>query len=283
VHGAKFYRLRETLLPLVPLRSLLGLEAEATDTTYNIVVCQVGEARFGLVVDDVFDTQEIVVKPVGRLIKHLQAYAGCTITGDGRVIMILDAAGIASIAQVASTETRDEAEQAARAAEQALAARQTETRESVLLFDAGYPALQAVPLSLVARLEEFPISAMEEADGHFLVQYRGALMPVVAANASMDLRSLDPRPVIVFSDRNRTMGLAVNEIRDIVEEHVQLQRRAARPGVLGVSVIAGRATEVIDTDHFLRHAHGETLTPSDDAAAAQTADDDATTPAPAAA
>ncbi len=286
VHGAQFYRLRDTLLPLVLLRSLLGLDTEATDSTYNIVVCQVGQARFGLVVDDVFDTQEIVVKPVGRLIKHLPAYAGCTITGDGRVIMILDAAGIASIAQVASTETRDEAEQAARAAERALAARQTETRESVLLFDAGYPALQAVPLSLVARLEEFPLSAMEEADGHFLVQYRGALMPVVAANASMDLRSLDPRPVIVFSDRNRTMGLAVNEIRDIVEEHVQLQRRAARPGVLGVSVIAGRATEVIDTDHFLRHAHGETLTPSDDDVAAPTAAAAAaaaTTPTPAAA
>jgi len=264
VHGAQFYRLRETLLPLVPLRALLRLEEADGIDTYNIVVCQVGQARFGLVVDDVFDTQEIVVKPVGRMIKHLPAYAGCTITGDGRVIMILDPAGIASIAQVASTETRDEAEQAARAAERARAALQTESKESVLLFDAGFPALQAVPLSLVARLEEFPLSVMEEADGHFLVQYRGALMPVVAANASMDLRSVELCPVIVFSDRNRTMGLAVKEIRDIVEDHVQLQRRAARPGVLGVAVIAGRATEVIDTDHFLRHAHGETLTPCPD-------------------
>jgi len=283
VHGAQFYRLRDTLLPLVLLRTLLGLEAAAIESTYNIVVCQVGEARFGLVVDDVFDTQEIVVKPVGRMIKHLQAYAGCTITGDGRVIMILDPAGIATIAQVASSETRDEAEQAALAAKRALAALQTETKESVLLFDAGYPALQAVPLSLVARLEEFPLSALEEADGHFLVQYRGALMPVLAANASMDLRSMDPRPVIVFSDRNRTMGLAVNEIRDIVEEHVQLQRRAARPGVLGVSVIAGRATEVIDTDHFLRHAHGESVPPQSDDAAPSSADDTATTSTSAAA
>ncbi|MES3032637.1 MAG: chemotaxis protein CheA [Gemmatimonadota bacterium] len=272
VHGTQFYRLRETLLPLVPLRALLGLEAAAGSDTYNIVVCQVGEARFGLVVDDVFDTQEIVVKPVGRMIKHLQAYAGCTITGDGRVIMILDPAGIATIAQVASNETRDEAEQAALAAERALAALQTDTKESVLLFDAGYPALQAVPLSLVARLEEFPLSSLEEADGHFLVQYRGALMPVIGANAAMNLRAMDPRPVIVFSDRNRTMGLAVNEIRDIVEEHVELQRRAARPGVLGVSVIAGRATEVIDTDHFLRHAHGESLAVSDGVAAVPTID-----------
>ena len=255
VHGAQFYRLRETLLPLVELRAFLHLAPRDTCETYNIVVCQVGESRFGLVVEEVFDTQEIVVKPVGRLIKHLQAYAGCTITGDGRVIMILDTTGIATLAQVTSNETRDEAQRAAEAAERALAAAQVDAKESVLLFDAGYPALQAVPLSLVARLEEFPLSALEEADGHYLVQYRGALMPVIAASPGIDLRSMDPRPVIVFSDRNRTMGVAVNEIRDIVEEHVKLERRAMRPGVLGVAVIAGRATEVIDTDHFLRHAH----------------------------
>jgi two-component system chemotaxis sensor kinase CheA len=254
VQGAQFYRLRDTLLPLVQLRSLLRLEPCDTCDTYNIVVCQVGEARFGLVVDDVFDTQEIVVKPVGRLIKHLAAYAGCTITGDGRVIMILDTAGIAGMAGVSSSETREEAEKAAAAA-QARAAAQIDSQESVLLFDAGYPALQAVPLSLVARLEEFPLSSMEEADGHFMVQYRGALMPVVAANPAIDLRAIDPRPVIVFSDRNRTMGLAVNEIRDIVEDTLLLQRKASRAGVLGVAVIAGRATEVIDTDHFLRFAH----------------------------
>ena len=255
VHGARFYRLRDTLLPLVQLRELLRLEPSSSGETYNIVVCQVGEARFGLVVDDVFDTQEIVVKPVGRLIKHLESYAGCTITGDGRVIMILDTAGIANLAGVGSTETREEAEKAARAAA-ARAAAQVNTQESVLLFDAGFPALQAVPLSLVARLEEFPLTAMEEADGHFMVQYRGALMPVIAANAAIDLRAMDPRPVIVFSDRHRTMGLAVNEIRDIVEDTLLLQRKAARAGVLGIAVIAGRATEVIDTDHFLRHAHG---------------------------
>ncbi|MBC7562471.1 MAG: chemotaxis protein CheA [Gemmatimonadaceae bacterium] len=257
VHGAQFYRLRDTLLPLVHLRTLLRLEPCDVQVSYNIVVCQVGEARFGLVVEHVFDTQEIVVKPVGRLIKHLQAYAGCTITGDGRVIMILDTGGIATLANVASNETRDEVERAAHQAAQARAAAQADAKESVLLFDAGYPALQAVPLSLVARLEEFALSSLEEADGRFLVQYRGALMPVVAANPDMDLRAMDPRPVIVFSDRNRTLGVAVNEIRDIVEDSLHLQRRAARPGVLGIAVIAGRATEVIDTDHFLRQANGE--------------------------
>ena len=254
VNGAQFYRLRETLLPLASLRSLLRLGEAQHDGTYNIVVCQVGEVRFGLIVEEVFDTQEIVVKPVGRLIKHLQCYAGCTITGDGRVIMILDTAGIATMARVATTDTREDTDAAAREAERLRQSAQAAPTESVLLFDAGYPALQAVPLSLVARLEEFPLDSLEEADGHCLVQYRGELMTVVAANPAMDLRSMDPRPVIVFRDRTRTMGVAVNEIHDIVDEHLNLQRRATRPGVLGVAVISGRATEVIDTDHYLRQA-----------------------------
>ena len=256
VQGARFYRLRDTLLPLVELRSVLGLGESGADggETYNIVVCQVGDMRFGLVVEEVFDTQEIVVKPVGRMVKHLQTYAGCTITGDGRVIMILDTAGIAGMARLAGDNRDDERADAA-VAERARLASAASSTESVLLFEAGHPALQAVPLSLVARLEEFPQDSIEEADGQFMVQYRGSLMPILPANPAMDLRHLDPRPVIVFSDRNRTMGLAVDAIRDIVEASLTLQRRAVRPGVLGVAVIDGRATEVIDTDHYLRSAH----------------------------
>lgn len=253
ISGAQFYRLRDTLLPLVTLRGLLSLDDSGERDTYNIVVCQVDREFFGLVVDDVFDTQEIVVKPVGRLVKNLKSYAGCTITGDGRVIMILDTTGIASMAGIASDNARrNSGPAAANTGERAT----LDLLESVLLVDSGYPALQAIPLSLVSRLEEFAQTSLEEADGQFLVQYRGALMPVLGANPAIDIRALDPRPVIVFSDRTRTIGLAVNAIRDIVDVHLDLQRGPERPGVLGVAVIAGRATEVIDTDHFLRLAHG---------------------------
>jgi two-component system, chemotaxis family, sensor kinase CheA len=251
VHGAQFYRLRDSLLPLVPLHALLGLEATTLSETSSIVVCQVGDTRFGLVVDEVFDTAEIVVKPIGRLVKHLQAYAGCTITGDGRVIMILDPAGVASMATISSRSTADRDAQA-----DADAARRTadDATESVLLFDAGYEALQAVPLAVVARLEEFAADAFEHADGQYLVQYRGSLMPILPANPAMQLTAVPSRPVIVFSDGERTIGLAVDAIRDIVEDQLRIERRAQRPGVLGVCVIDGRATEVIDTDHFLRTA-----------------------------
>lgn len=255
VHGAHFYRLRDTLLPLVYLDRLLALPESAARGSYNIVVCQVGEARFGIVVEEVFDTQEIVVKPVGRLVKHLDTYAGCTILGDGRVIMILDTTGIATMARVSSAS--DSVDAGAAQLDAGQKTREEGEAESVLLFEAGFPALQAVPLSLVARLEEFGSDQLEEADGRFLVQYRGALLPIVAANSAMDIRARTPRPVIVFSDGVNAMGLAVNEIRDIVEDRIRLQTAAVRPGMLGVCVVGGRATEVIDTHYFLHQAHGD--------------------------
>lgn len=256
VHGAEFYRLRDTLLPLVRLDALLKVRGTAPVADCSIVVCQLGESRFGLVVDEVFDTQEIVVKPVGRLVKHLASYAGCTITGDGRVIMILDTTGIGAMANIASRAADADAAAAAAAA-RSLALVDADTTESVLLFDAGFPALQAVPLSRVARLEEFPQHMLEQADGRVLVQYRGNLIPILPAHPAMDIMARDPRPIIVFADGDRTMGIAVDEIRDIVEDTIRLQRGAVRPGLLGVSVIAGRAAEVIDIEHFLGEAFGE--------------------------
>ena len=253
VHGARFYRLRDSLLPLVDLGSTLGLPEEPDRAEETIVVCQVGDTRCGLVVSEVFDTQEIVVKPVGRLVKHLSVYAGCTILGDGRVIMILDTAGLAARGRIGDHEEN----RAAAAAAADRGATHLTDRRSLLLFDVGEEALRAVPLSLVARLEEFPAASLEAADGRHLVQYRGALLPIVPAREGLDIRARDPRRVIVFSDGTRSMGLAVEEIRDIVEDRVTVETRAARPGVLGVAIINGKATEVLDTQYYLEQAHAD--------------------------
>ncbi len=259
VHGAKFYRLREALLPLVRLDELLNLRTARSAADCNIIVCQIGDRRFGLVVDEVFDTQEIVVKPVGRLVKHLTAYAGCTITGDGRVIMILDTTGVGTLAHVAN---RTDDAQSTNGISRVAGLVDDEGTDSVLLFDGGYPALQAVPLSRVARLEEVAVDALEQADGRFLVQYRGALMPVLPAHPAMEITARDPRPVIVFSNGEQSLGIAVEDIRDIVEDHIVLQRSATRAGVLGVSVIAERATELVDLDWYFREAFGPARHPS---------------------
>ncbi|HEV2641532.1 MAG TPA: chemotaxis protein CheA [Candidatus Elarobacter sp.] len=241
LHGARLFRLRDALLPVVTLSALFGLDAPSQQDGTTLVICQMGASRFAVVVDDVVDTQEIVVKPVGRRVRALGCYAGCTILGDGRVIMILDAGGIAALAGIRSTGLRT--------AEAPVAPAQQD-RDTLLLFDAGASALQAVPLSRVARLEEIPASRIERADGRYVVQYRGSLLPVVAASPAVNVTSGQTRAVIVFNDGPASFGLAVNEIRDIVEDHLTIELGPARPGVLGTAVIGGAAAEIIDVAYF---------------------------------
>jgi two-component system chemotaxis sensor kinase CheA len=259
VHGAEFYRLRDTLLPLVHLDRTLALPAAEGGREYSIVVCQVGRSRFGLVVAEVFDTQEIVVKPVGRLVKHLNVYAGCTILGDGRVIMILDTTGIAVRAGVGTAEEQVNR----RGVDRVTDAGTGDLKQTLLLFDTGQRALQAVPLALVARLEEVPADRIEFADGRHLVQYRGTLLPLLPAGPEVEIGARNPQPVVVFGDGRRAMGLAVREIRDIVEAEVRLETTASRPGVLGAAVVAGRATEILDTQHYLHQAFADWFVATD--------------------
>ncbi|HET8655395.1 MAG TPA: hybrid sensor histidine kinase/response regulator [Longimicrobiaceae bacterium] len=247
INGTEFFRLRETLLPIVRLGSMLQLP-RAADEGVSIVVCQIGANRFGLVVDEIFDTHEIVVKPIGRMVKGIPFYSGTTILGDGRVIMILDVPSIAGASHL--IDNVDETEQAA----DATADHEEEDRMPLVIFRSGGETRQAVPLALVSRLEKIPAEAIEYADGRWLVQYRDSLLPLVPASAAVEMRAPGARPVIVFTDGERHMGLAVEEIHDIVEDQLRLQMESATPGILGTAVIAGRSTEVVDINSFLRGA-----------------------------
>lgn len=247
VNGALFYRLRDQLLPLVRLDTVLGFPDDR-EGQGSIVVCQLGASRFGVIVDAIHDTYEIVVKPVGRMVKGVRVYAGTTILGDGRVIMILDVPGIAQAADVLS-----------RGQEQldgsAVDADESEKRTTaLLLFDAGGDAPRAVPLSQVSRLEEFAAADIERADGRWLVQYRGQLLPLVPASEAVEMRAVDPRPVIVFSDGQQSLGLAVESIRDIVQQAVVVEAESSTPGLLGSTVVGGRTTELVDIDYYLAQA-----------------------------
>jgi two-component system chemotaxis sensor kinase CheA len=135
--------------------------------------------------------------------------------------------------------------------------REGETGEkmSLLLFRSGVSAMKGVPLSLVARLEEFPQSKIENADGRLLVQYRNSLLPLVPCEEILLKEKKDPQAVIVFSDGDRSMGLMVEEIRDIVEERMTVESSSGKKGILGAAIISGKATEIIDIYHFLASAY----------------------------
>lgn len=249
IKGSPFFRLRDRLLPLVSLRDLLHLEGENEDSTQYIIVAQIGTYQFGIIVDKVFDTEEIVVKPVSKILKNIEIFSGNTILGDGSVIMILDPNGVAKAA--GETDVSD-AENASGAE---VKADQGKEKTSLLLFKTADSAPKAVPLSLVARLEEIETSKIESSSGKSMVQYRGQLMPIIAFDSTVDLHDKAKKPVLVFSDETSTMGLMVEEIVDITEEVVNVQVSADKPGIIGSAIIHGKATDVVDIGHYIRSSN----------------------------
>ncbi|MCA4919697.1 MAG: chemotaxis protein CheW [Roseomonas sp.] len=253
IKDAPVLRLRDRLLPLVSLSSLLRLaEAPVGGLKGYVVVMQVGANVFGIVVDRVFDTEEIVVKPVAPILRHITMFSGNTILGDGSVIMILDPNGVARGAGI-TAEGRAEEQQATITA----AGIRSDSSTSLLLFRAGDQTPKAVPLGLVARLEDIPVERIEMSGGTPVVQYRGQLMPMVPIAGHGEPPASGRQAVLVFTEGQRSMGLMVDQILDVVEEPLVIQPGSDRLGYLGSAVISERVTDVIDTVYWLSHAGGD--------------------------
>ena len=248
INDTPVLRLRNRLLPLVSLTELLALGVEDTaESAAHVVVAQVGAHMMGIIVDRVFDTEEIVVKPVAPILRHVTMFSGNTILGDGSVIMILDPNGIARASGVgAGSESR------------LLRAGNADTQTSadktaMLLFRAGESQRMGVPLGLVARLEDIPREKIEISCGMPVTQYRGKLMPLIAIDGGID-REKPTQPLLVFAEGDRIMGLMVDEIIDVVEDRLDIELAGARAGLLGTAVIGGQATDVLDTGYWLMQA-----------------------------
>jgi two-component system chemotaxis sensor kinase CheA len=267
VHGAPVYRLRGRLLPLVYLNRELKLAGDANSATQsngavNIVVLQADERQFGLVVDQINDTEEIVVKPLRKQLKTVRTFAGSSIMGDGKVALILDVLGLAQRASVV-TETRDRAlaERATEAAETAA------EKQTFLLFAGPGDSRMAVPLSTLARLEEFPAAHVEMSGNEWVTQYRGQILPLIRLNLVLGERRARPRAVpapptpdsppiqvLVLNHEGRSFGLVVERILDIVEDRADVRSAATRASVLYSVVIDDRVTELLDVPAILRGA-----------------------------
>jgi two-component system, chemotaxis family, sensor kinase CheA len=248
INDTPVLRLRNRLLPLVSLTEVLRLGATSDgDAAAHVVVAQVGQQMLGIIVDRVFDTEEIVVKPVAPILRHVTMFSGNTILGDGSVIMILDPNGIARASGVgAGAEGRTVRSSTPEAVTSG-------GRTAMLLFRAGGANRMGVPLSLVARLEDIPREKIEMSCGSPVVQYRGKLMPLIAMDGGIDQEKPN-QPLLVFADGERSMGLMVDEIIDVIEDKLHVELANARPGLLGTAVIGGHATDVLDTGFWLMQA-----------------------------
>lgn len=244
--------LRNQLLPLIRLDELLGLvengEQDRSEDAF-VVVTKTGNSTFGIVVDQVFDTEEIVVKPTSPVLRGIRQFSGNTILGDGSVIMILDPNGIA--AEVGEIESKLNSK-----ADGSKGTSVDDKKVPLLLFKGDSDEAMAVPLVLVARLEDIANKDVEHSGGYDLVQYRGTLMPLVTMSGN-GLPDRDSHPVLVFSDRGRQFGLVVNEVVDIVEDKIDIEMPSNRDGTLGSAVINGRATNVLDSEYYIHKALGD--------------------------
>jgi two-component system, chemotaxis family, sensor kinase CheA len=243
VSGAPVYRLRGRLLPLVRLDQALGLPASSENGSGYVAVLQADGRRFGLVVDRVLNTEEIVVKPLTARFKDIGVYAGATITGDGRVALILDVQSLARRSHLSA----ESAEQVARQESQEQQAR-AGTGDQLLIAGIGERRV-AIPLEMVTRLEEFPIDKVERVGNREVVQYRDQILPLVrlahllGAPTPTDEQSV---PVVVYTERGRSVALAVEKVIDIVEDLVETRSDLQDDGLLGSAVIQQKVTELLD-------------------------------------
>jgi two-component system, chemotaxis family, sensor kinase CheA len=247
VEDVPVYRLRGHLLPLVHLRDQLRLGARDAegDRSVFLLVLQAEGRQFGLVVDTILDTEEIVVKPLGKELKGLMVYAGATIMGDGRVALILDIMGIArrvGLLNENSSGLREAYAPESRAVSGS-------DQQSLLLVGIGQGKQAAIPLSSVARLEEFAFETVEQAGNSEVVQYRGQIMPlvdIVRALGGDAAASGSARRVVVYALDGRSYGLVVEHVVDILECEVKLHRSQNRPGILGSAVLQKHVTDFLD-------------------------------------
>ncbi len=254
VHGVPVYRLRGRLLPIVDLSSQLGHERDRSGEAINIVVLHADGQSFGLIVDLIHDTEEIVVKPLGSHLKEATLFSGATILGDGRVALILDVLGIAQRARVVS----ESADRAMSTEVDEVATEHTE-RRTLLLVEVGDDRRAAIALADVQRLEEFRADAIEHAGGQEVVQYRDAILPLRRLGDLLGAGFVEPPEVldvVVHRDEERSVGLVVGRILDIVEEDVDLDGGATGHGVFGSAVIQGRVTDVLDIQVLLGNDPG---------------------------
>ncbi|GGS86808.1 hypothetical protein GCM10010156_51700 [Planobispora rosea] len=242
VSGAPVYRLRGKLLPLVRLDETLGLPVRNSDRDVYIAVLQADGRRFGLVVDRVLNTEEIVVKPLSGRMKDVGVYAGSTIVGDGKVALILDIASLARRSHLA-----------AEAAERAQLD-QVDNRprggsiERLLIAGIGERRV-AIPLDMVTRLEEFPVERIERVGSREVVQYRDHILPVIRLASLLgcyDVHESETVPAVVYTERGRSVALVVEQIVDIVEDHIEARSDLDDDGLTGSAVIQQRVTELLD-------------------------------------
>ena len=254
IQGTPVYRLRSNLLPIIYLNNeLQERKLEESDST-NIVVLHADNSQFGMVVEGIIGTEEIVVKPLSKQLKSIAIFSGATIMGDGKLALILDVKGIAQNSRVTSEQHDKSVLKPSKKHEN------NDSKQTLLIFSIEANDRIAIPLSEVARLEIFKYSDLEHSGEQDVVQYRGEIMPLIYLKDFLNTQPLGKKskkelmPAVVFTKNERSFALVVDRIIDIVEEEVGVQRKTNRSGLLGSIIVQNRVTDLLDLEGIVQLA-----------------------------
>jgi two-component system chemotaxis sensor kinase CheA len=260
VHGARVFRLRGKLLPLVHLGEVLkqksslwpgdGPPEEEAERSWNIVVLHADDQTFGLVVDGINDTEEIVVKPLGKQLKNISVFSGATIMGDGNVALILDILGIGNLSNAFSSDGARSDVSADRHESE-----QPTSGSTMILVEVGGDGRMAMPLSSVSRLEEFKCAKLERSAGCEVIQYRGFIMPLLrlgdlVGRPSQGSKEQEIIQVVVNGEGKAAVGIIVDRILDITQTDFDENDDHGEASI----VIDGHVTEIVRTSKLLASA-----------------------------
>ena len=264
LYDVPVYRLRGNVIPLIYLNEVLQQDCVSNLETHSLVIVQVDNYRFGLVVDTIEDIQDIVVKPLGRQLKALSLFAGATVLGDGTVALIIDVVGLAKHTGIIAKQKQLLSENAVNSQEQA------GDRQTILLFEGPQGARMGIPLAIAFRLEEILASAVEKVGNQDVFQSYGQILPLIdlhkifsdsdRLNDETLATVAETLQIIIVSPYSElSVGLVVDRILDIVEEPVTIKGIPSRPGVLFCAVIQGQITEILDIETVIRIANPHLL------------------------
>ncbi|CAO5677966.1 MAG: Sensor histidine kinase RcsC [Holosporales bacterium] len=257
VNDMPIMRLRNQLLPLLFLSKHLRMSHESKEEmrAYEkyVVVVHIGNTAFGIVVDNIYDTQEIVVKPLAKIIENIKIFSGSTILGDGSIVMILDPNVLSSIVSLSHSTQVSQINKSKRLSK-------INNENTLLLIFKSEKHFYSLPLSLISRIGEVDYDEIDLINGVLMTQYQNYLLPLLMFDGSNNLpkRNGDAEhkiPVLIFSDHNRVIGLLVDEIITIRDEKIDIQVSSKSNGILGTSLMDGETVSIIDIEYHLKRIY----------------------------
>lgn len=256
LNEAPILKIRGQVVPLIIMDELLNgysLRHETLHKKLFVVICNVGEQTFGIVVDRIHDIEEIVVKPNSSAMSSIQVYGGCTILGDGSVIMIFDPQVLLSTVQKTTDSSVSQYNSKSILHEDA--AHDDSITSQLLLIQTSEDinSEKAIPMEFINRIEELETSKIELVSGDYVIQYRESLMRLASFEEGFNFMEKEVVETVVFSNNGENFGLVVQEVIDIVD-HVFDGKilKSHNPKYLSTVVINEKSTEVIDVNHFFQ-------------------------------